>query len=48
MLVEMAINDVLVSTESINFYHEVLNELYGKYFQALQNTSSYKPRIDLS
>ena len=48
MLVEMAINDVLVTTESINFYHEVLNELYGKYLQALQNTSSYKPRIELS
>ena len=48
MLVEMAINDVLVSTESINFYNEVLHELYGKYIQALQNTSSYKPRIDLS
>jgi hypothetical protein len=48
MLVEMAINDVLVSTESINFYHEVLHELYGKYLQALQNTSSYKPRIELS
>ena len=48
MLVEMAINDVLVSTESINFYHEVLHELYNKYCQALQNTSSYKPRIDLS
>ena len=44
----MAINDVLVSTESINFYNEVLHELYGKYIQALQNTSSYKPRIDLS
>jgi hypothetical protein len=48
MLVEMAINDVLVSTESINFYHEVLHELYSKYLQALQNTSSYKPRIELS
>jgi hypothetical protein len=48
MLVEMAINDVLVSTESINFYHEVLHELYNKYCQALQNTSSYKPRIELS
>ena len=48
MLVEMAINDVLVSIESINFYNEVLHELYGKYLQALQNTSSYKPRIDLS
>ena len=48
MLVEMAINDVLVSTESINFYHEVLHELYNKYRQVLQNTSSYKPRIDLS
>ncbi len=48
MLVEMAINDVLVTTESINFYHEVLNELYGKYLQALQNTSTYKPRIELS
>ena len=48
MLVEMAINDVLVSTESINFYNEVLHELYGKYLQALQNTSSYKPRIELS
>ena len=48
MLVEMAINDVLVSVESINFYHEVLNELYKKYKQALRNTSTYKPRIELS
>ena len=48
MLVEMAINDVLVTTESINFYHEVLNELYTKYHQALENTPSYKPRIELS
>ena len=48
MLVEMAINDVLVSTESINFYNGVLNELYTKYCQALENTSTYKPRIELS
>lgn len=48
MLVEMAINDVLTSEDSINFYNEVLYELYGKYLQALKNTSTYKPRIELS
>ena len=48
MLVEMAINDVLTSEDSINFYYEVLNELYTKYYQALENTSTYKPRIELS
>lgn len=48
MLVEMAINDVLTSEDSINFYYEVLNELYTKYRQALENTSTYKPRIELS
>jgi hypothetical protein len=48
MLVEMAINDVLTSEDSINFYYEVLNELYTKYSQALENTSTYKPRIELS
>jgi hypothetical protein len=48
MLVEMAINDVLTSEDSINFYYEVLNELYAKYRQALENTSTYKPRIELS
>jgi hypothetical protein len=47
-LLEMAINDALVNEDSINFYHEVLHELYGIYLQVLQNTSTYKPRIELS
>jgi len=47
-LVEMAIEDILQTEESLNFYHEVLNELYIKYRQALQNTSTYEPRIKLS
>lgn len=46
-LLEMAISDVMKDKNEIEFYNDVLNELYKKYKQALQNTSTYNPRIEL-
>jgi hypothetical protein len=43
---EMAINDVLTTSESILFYNDVLNELIIKYKLSLKNTPSYKSRIE--
>ena len=44
-LIEMAINDVLVSDESILFYNDVLHEIIIKYELALKTIPSYKSKI---
>ena len=45
MLVEMVISDILVSTESINFYYEVLKQIRSRYEILLAQTAHYKPQI---
>lgn len=45
MLLEVVINDILGSSESILFYNQVLKQIRSRYEILLAQTSHYKPQI---